>query len=130
MVRSEEERTVGGKAGENSTVWASPSPKFIMGGSDEEKYDHPTQKPVDLMRRPILNHLRRGELVYDPFLGSGTTLAAAELTERVCYGLELDPKYVDVVVARWEQLAGKKATLEADGRTFEEIARERRSEPA
>ena len=70
--------------------------------SDEEKYDHPTQKPVDLMRRPILNHLRRGELVYDPFLGSGTTLAAAELTERVCYGLELDPKYVDVVVQRWQ----------------------------
>ncbi len=45
-----------GKAGENSTIWASPSPKFIMGGSDEEKFDHPTQKPVELMRRPILNH--------------------------------------------------------------------------
>ena len=88
-----------GKAGENSTVWDSPSPKFIMGGADEDKYDHPTQKPIELMRRPILNHLRRGELVYDPFLGSGTTLAAAELTERVCYGMELDPKYVDVVVA-------------------------------
>ena len=69
----------------------SPSPKFIMGGADEEKYDHPTQKPVELMRRPILNHLRRGELVYDPFLGSGTTLAAAELNERVCYGIELEP---------------------------------------
>jgi DNA methylase len=63
-----------GKAGENSTVWDSPSPKFIMGGSDEDKFDHPTQKPVDFMRRPILNHLRRGELVYDPFLGSGTPL--------------------------------------------------------
>jgi DNA modification methylase len=46
-----------GKAGENSTVWASPSPKFIMGGSDEQKFDDPTQKPVELMRRPILNHL-------------------------------------------------------------------------
>jgi DNA modification methylase len=80
-----------GKAGENSTIWASPSPKFIMGGSDEAKYDHPTQKPVDLMRRPILNHLKRGGLVFDPFLGSGTTLAAAELTERVCVGMELDP---------------------------------------
>ena len=117
-----------GKAGENSTIWDSPSPKFIMGGADEDKYDHPTQKPVDLMRRPILNHLRRGELVYDPFLGSGTTLAAAELTERVCYGMELDPKYVDVVVARWQQLTGKKATLEGDGRTFEEIAQERKKE--
>ena len=46
-----------------------------MGSSDEDKFDHPTQKPVELMRRPILNHLRRGELVFDPFLGSGTTLA-------------------------------------------------------
>ncbi|HWJ40382.1 MAG TPA: DNA methyltransferase [Candidatus Limnocylindrales bacterium] len=66
-----------GKAGENSTIWNSPSPKFIMGSSDEEKWDHPTQKPVELMRRPILNHLRGGELAHDPFLGSGTTLAAA-----------------------------------------------------
>jgi DNA modification methylase len=115
-----------GKAGENSTIWASPSPKFIMGGSDEEKFDHPTQKPVALFRRPILNHLKRGELAYEPFLGSGTTLAAAELTERVCYGLELDPKYVDVVVLRWQTLTGKQATLEGDGRTFEEIAVERR----
>jgi DNA modification methylase len=115
-----------GKAGENSTIWASPSPKFIMGGSDEAKYDHPTQKPVDLMRRPILNHLKRGEPVYDPFLGSGTTLAAAELTERVCLGIELDPKYVDVIVQRWQTFSGKKATLDADGRTFEEIAAERK----
>jgi DNA modification methylase len=114
-----------GKAGENSTIWDSPSPKFIMGGADEDKYDHPTQKPIELMRRPILNHLRRDELVYDPFLGSGTTLAAAELTERVCYGMELDPKYADVVVARWEQLTGKKATLDGDGRTFEETKVER-----
>ena len=92
------------------------------------EFEHPTQKPVDLMRRPILNHLRRGELVYDPFLGSGTTLAAAELAERVCYGLELDPKYVDVVVARWEQLTGKQATLDGDGWRFDEIANERRKE--
>ena len=115
-----------GKAGENSTIWASPSPKFIMGGSDEEKHDHPTQKPVELMRRPILNHLKRGELVYDPLLGSGTTLAAAELSERVCYGIELDPKYVDVIVQRWQTLGGKKAKLEGDGSTFEEIASERK----
>ena len=119
-----------GKAGENSTIWASPSPKFIMGGSDEDKYDHPTQKPVDLMRRPILNHLKRGGLVYDPFLGSGTTLAAAELTERVCLGIELDPKYVDVIIQRYQTLSGKKATLDGDGRSFDEIAEERRKEPA
>jgi DNA modification methylase len=114
-----------GKAGENSTVWDSASPKFIMGGSDEQKFDHPTQKPMELMRRPILNHTKRGELVYEPFLGSGTTLAAAELTERACCGMELDPKYVDVIVQRWEQLSGKQAQLDGDGRVFEEVARQR-----
>jgi DNA modification methylase len=119
-----------GKAGENSTIWDSPSPKFIMSGSDEDKYDHPTQKPIELMRRPILNHLRRGELVYDPFLGSGTTVAAGQLAERVCYGIELDPKYVDVTVQRWQSLSGKKATLDGDGRTFDEIAQERGKESA
>jgi len=117
-----------GKAGENSTVWDSASPKFIMGGSGEEKYDHPTQKPVELMRKPLLNHTKRGELVYDPFLGSGTTLAAAEATERVCYGLELDPKYVDVVVSRWQALTGEKPHLDGDGRPFDEIAAERHKE--
>ena len=101
-----------------------------MGGSEEEKYDHPTQKPVELMRRPILNHLKRGALVYDPFLGSGTTLATAELTERVCYGIELDPKYVDVNVQRWQALAGKEAHLDGDGRSFEAIAQERQKEVA
>jgi DNA modification methylase len=119
-----------GKAGENSTIWDSPSPKFIMGGSDEEKFDHPTQKPVELMRRPILNHTKRGELVYEPFLGSGTTLAAAELTERVCYGIELDPKYVDVVVQRWQGLTGKHAVLDATGQTFDVVAQERPKDAA
>jgi DNA modification methylase len=117
-----------GKAGENSTIWDSASPKFIMGGSDEQKFDHPTQKPIELMRRPILNHTKRGELVYEPFLGSGTTLAAAEVTERVCCGMELDPKYVDVIVRRWETLSGKKATLDGDGRSFEEVAHVRSKE--
>jgi DNA modification methylase len=117
-----------GKPGENATVWDSPSPKFVMGGSDEQKFDHPTQKPVELMRRPILNHTKRGALVYEPFLGSGTTLAAAELTERVCCGLELDPKYVDVIVQRWQTLSGKQARLEGDERTFEGIATAGREE--
>ena len=119
-----------GTPGENSTVWDSPSPKFIMGGSDEAKYDHPTQKPVALMRRSILNHTMRGEPVYDPFLGSGTTLAAAEVAERECYGLELDPKYVDVIVLRWQTLSGRKAVLDGDGRSFEEIAEQRKAAPA
>jgi DNA modification methylase len=117
-----------GKAGENSTVWDSASPKFIMGGSGEEKYDHPTQKPMALIERPIRNHTKRGELIYDPFLGSGTTVAAAEVSERVCCGMEVDPKYVDVAVIRWQALSGEKAHLDGAGRTFDQIAAERRQE--
>src|SRR5437764_1112030 len=96
-----------------------------MGGSDEQKCDHPTQKPVELMRRPILNHTQAGEIVYEPFIGSGTTLIAAEQTLRVCIGIELDPKYVDVAVIRWQQVSGKMARLEGDGRTFDEVSAER-----
>jgi DNA modification methylase len=114
-----------GRPGDNSTIWSCPSPKFVMGGSKEEKFDHPTQKPIELMRRPILNHTKRGAVVYDPFLGSGTTLIAAELTERVCYGVELDPKYVDVIVQRWQGFTGLQATLEADGRAFEQVKADR-----
>jgi DNA modification methylase len=114
-----------GKAGENSTVWEVPSPKFIMGGSKEEKCDHPTQKPLELMRRPILNHTKRGELVYDPFLGSGTTIMAAEVTGRICYGIDIDPKYTDVAVLRWQQFTGLEPTLEGSGRTFDQVKAER-----
>jgi DNA modification methylase len=114
-----------GKAGENSTVWEVPSPKFIMNSSKEEKFDHPTQKPLELMRRPILNHTKRGAVVYDPFLGSGTTMMAAEVTERVCYGIDIDPRYVDVAVLRWQQYTGQQATLDKDGRTFDEIKADR-----
>ena len=64
--------------------------------------------------------------LYEPFLGSGTTLAAAEITERVCRGMELDPKYVDVIVQRGQTLFGERAKLDGDGRTFEAIAEERK----
>ena len=116
-----------GKAGENSTVWSCPSPKFIFNGSEEEKWDHPTQKPMEVMRRPILNHTLPGEAVYDCFLGSGTTLIAAEQTGRICFGVELDPKYVDVIIRRWQQYTGKVAVLNDDGRTLDEVAEERQS---
>ena len=114
-----------GRAGDNSTVWDSPSPKFIMGGSKEEKCDHPTQKPIELMRRPILNHTKRGEAVYDPFLGSGTTLIAAELTGRTCYGIDLDPKYVDVICQRYINFSGRPVLLESTGQTFEQVKADR-----
>jgi DNA modification methylase len=102
-----------------STLWA------IENRNQDAKTIHSTQKPVELMRRPILNHTKRGELVYEPFLGSGTTLAAAEVTERVCCGMELDPKYIDVVVLRWQALSNQEARLDGDGRTFAEISLER-----
>lgn len=114
-----------GKAGDNSTVWDCPSPKFIRGSSKEEKWDHPTQKPLEVMRRPILNHTKRGEGVYDAFLGSGTTLMAAELTDRICLGMELDPKYIDVIIQRWQGFTGKKAVLDGLGLSFEQSAAER-----
>jgi DNA modification methylase len=119
-----------GIPGENSTVWDSPSPKFIMGGSEEDKFDHPTQKPAELVRRPIVNHTRRGGLVYDPFLGSGTTLVAAEQTGRICYGVELDPKYVDVIIERWQKLTGREAMLDGESATFQEVKSQRHAETA
>jgi DNA modification methylase len=59
------------------------------------------------MRRPILNNTVRGDIVYDPFLGSGTTLIAAASTDRICYGLDIDPRYVDVIVRRWQKFTGE-----------------------
>jgi len=82
------------------------------------------------MRRPILNHTRRAEACYDPFLGSGSTLIAAESSGRICYGMDIDPKYVDVAVLRWQRYTGQKAVLDGDRRTFEEIARARRRKVA
>lgn len=74
---------------------------------------HPTMKPVELVAIGLRNSTPHGGLVYDPFLGSGTTLIAAEQLGRVCYGLELDPAYCDVIVQRWESLTGNKAVLQA-----------------
>jgi DNA modification methylase len=86
-----------------STVWELASPKMIMGGSDEDKFDHPAQKPVESMRRPIANH--RGD-VYEPFCGSGTTLVAAELEGRRCFALEIEPRYAEVTIERWQNVTG------------------------
>ena len=82
---------------------------------------HPTMKPVDLVLRAIKNSSKRGQSVLDLFLGSGTTMIAAEKIGRTCYGMELDPKYVDVIVNRWQDFTGQQATLEGDSRTFAEV---------
>jgi DNA modification methylase len=97
-----------------------------FGGSHEEATGHGTQKPVEIMRRPILNNSARGDIVYDPFLGSGTTLIAANSTDRVCVGLDIDPLYIDLTIRRWQKLTSKAAVLISDGRTFDEITAERR----
>ena len=81
------------------------------------------------MRRPILNNSSRGQAVYEPFSGSGTSIIAAETTGRACFAMELDPAYVDVAVSRWEAFTGQVAMLEGDGRSFAEVRDERR-EPA
>jgi DNA modification methylase len=74
------------------------------------------------MRRPIANNSRPGQTIYDPFLGSGTSLIAAEMTGRMCYGLELDPAYVDVVVRRWQLFTERSARHDASGQLFGERA--------
>jgi DNA modification methylase len=92
---------------DQATIWRAPSPKRIGGGSKEYKEDHPTQKPVVLSEIPIRNHLRPGEAVYEPFAGSGTTLMAAETLGRRCYAMEIDPKYVQVAIERWQNVTGR-----------------------
>lgn len=94
-----------------STLWAiagmNPAGRGTASEADA-KTNHGTQKPVECMARPIRNH-DCSSGVYDPFLGSGTTLIAAEQLDRVCYGLEIEPRYCDVIVERWQNLTGKKA---------------------
>lgn len=70
---------------------------------------HGTQKPVECMLRPMLNHTLQGDAVYDPFVGSGTTIIAAEMSGRRCFAIELSPEYVGLAIARWEQHTGRKA---------------------
>jgi DNA modification methylase len=102
-----------------TTLWTIPS-----GGQDTDTV-HGTQKPVECMRRPMLNNSKAGDAIYEPFLGSGTTLIAAEATGRVCLGIEIDPLYVDVAVRRWQAFTGKQATLQSSGQAFEAVSAER-----
>ncbi len=102
-----------------TTLWTIPT-----GGQDTET-EHATQKPVECMRRPMLNNSDPGEAVYEPFLGSGTTLIAAQTVGRVCLAIELEPLFVDVAVRRWEAFTGKRAVLDGGGLSFEDIAADR-----
>ncbi len=83
---------------------------------------HPTMKPVELVERAIRNSSRPGDIVLDPFGGSGTTLIAAEKSGRIAWLIELDPKYVDVIVRRWQDWTGQEAYREADAVKFDDLA--------
>lgn len=83
--------------------------------------DHPTMKPVDLIEYPITNSSKRGDVVLDLFGGSGSTLIACEKTGRVARLMELDPRYVDVIIRRWQEYTGKVARLDDTGETFAEV---------
>jgi DNA modification methylase len=102
-----------------TTLWE------ISNNEEDAKTPHSTQKPVECMRRPMQNNSGPGDAVYDPFLGSGTTLIAAETVKRICIGMELEPRFVDVAIRRWQAFTGREATLLGKDQTFRNVASER-----
>ena len=111
-----------GKHGRNRTnVWTYPGANQRGSSAAKALDDHPTPKPVELVADAIRDVTERGDLVFDPFMGSGTTLVAAEAIERVACGIELDPAYIDVSIARWQQMTGKQAVHATSGLTFDEL---------
>lgn len=102
------------------TVWDVPAVIY-----EDDKTPHPTQKPVELYVRPLECHTSPGEYVYEPFGGSGSGLIACEVTDRRCLCMELDPKFVDVIITRWQRLTEKQATLQASGKNYEDVSKER-----
>ena len=106
-----------GEGEQNKSVWEFDKPK---------KCDlHPTMKPIALIENALLNSSKRLDIILDLFGGSGSTLIASEKTGRACRMMELSEHYVDVIIRRWQDYMGDKATLEGDGRTFAEVAQER-----
>jgi DNA modification methylase len=92
--------------------------------------EHPTQKPIEVFARPMRKHTRSEDICFEPFSGSGSQIIAAEQLNRRCYAIELEPVFVDVAVRRWQALTDSPAVLDGDGRTFEEMAKERLAPPA
>jgi DNA modification methylase len=116
-----------------ATTWTIAAPSGwaqIKTGADAHTGIHSTQKMVECMRRPIENNSSPGQAVYEPFSGSGTPIIAAEMTGRACHAIELAPEYCDVAVKRWQAFAGDEARLEADGRTFAQVAARKPPSPA
>lgn len=92
--------------------------------------EHPTMKPVGLVERMIVNSTKTGQVILDLFAGSGTTLIACERSARIARALEIDPRFVDIAVRRWEEFTGKQAVLEETGETFADIRTQRLQEAA
>lgn len=116
-----------GKFGRYRTnVWEYPGVNTFSKRGDEGNLlaMHPTVKPVQLVADALLDCSTRGDIVLDGFLGSGSTLLAAERTGRVCYGIEIDPAYVDVAIRRWQRHTGEQAVHAVTGKSFEEISKE------
>ena len=111
-----------GKYGRSrSNVWTYAGVNSFCAGRMDELRLHPTVKPVALVADAMRDCSRRGDIVLDPFMGSGTTILAAERIGRRAFGLEIDPLYVDVAVRRWQSFTGRDAVLEATGQTFNEV---------
>jgi DNA modification methylase len=111
-----------GKHGRNRTnVWNYDGASVQARKGNNLLALHPTAKPVLLVMDALLDCSRRGDIVLDSFLGSGTTLLAAERTGRICRGVELDPLYVDTAIRRWQNLTGCDAVRSSDGKLFREI---------
>jgi len=118
-----------GKHGRYRTnVWDYPGVNSFGHNRTQDLQDHPTVKPVALVADAIRDVSKPGEIILDGFLGSGTTILAAERTKRRCFGIEIEPGYVDVAIRRWEKLTGREAVLESTGQTFAEVAAERSTE--
>ena len=111
-----------------SNLWTYPGASSLGSNARKGLKDHPTVKPLAMIKDTLLDLTNRGDLVLDPFLGSGTTLLACEETDRICRGFELDPIYVDLIIRRFEALTGAFATLAATGERFAELAARRRLE--
>ena len=122
--RTKHEIILFGVKGEKPNVWNAGHDEMDVWDVNREKvsnYQHPTQKPIEIPERAIKNSSKQSDVVMDLFMGSGSTLIACEKNHRQCRGMELDPKYCDVIINRWEDFTGKNAIHEQSGKTYKEL---------
>jgi hypothetical protein len=119
---------LGGQGRMRANVWTYPGTNSFKSGRQQDLALHPTVKPVSLVADALRDCSIKGDVVLDLFMGSGTTIMAAEKVGRRAYGMELDPLYVDVAIRRWKAATKAEVILANDGRTFEEVTAARLSE--